>query len=67
MRSWFYTSGAFRGWLGRPFDFGVPRSAEDAKRMGFDAILLDDGRQSIDVEGSAAAARARVQALGAPA
>jgi nicotinamidase/pyrazinamidase len=48
---------------GLAFDFCVLWSAEDARRLGFSAIVLEDACRSIDVEGSAAAARARLQAL----
>jgi nicotinamidase/pyrazinamidase len=51
---------------GLAFDFCVLWSAEDAHRLGFDPIILDDACRSIDVGGSASAARSRLQALGAP-
>ena len=42
---------------GLAFDFCVRYSAEDAKREGFEAIVLEDACRSIDVNGSAAATR----------
>jgi nicotinamidase/pyrazinamidase len=51
---------------GLAFDFCVLWSAEDARRLGFEAVVLDDACRSIDLEGSAAAARSRLQTLGVP-
>ena len=51
---------------GLAFDFCVLWSAEDARRLGFKTVILEDACRSIDIEGSAAAARSRLQALGAP-
>jgi nicotinamidase/pyrazinamidase len=50
---------------GLAFDFCVLWSAEDARRLGFEAIVLEDACRSLDVEGSAAAARERLAAIGA--
>jgi nicotinamidase/pyrazinamidase len=49
---------------GLAFDFCVLWSAEDASRLGIEALVVDDACRSIDVDGSAAAARARLEALG---
>ncbi|WP_428032391.1 bifunctional nicotinamidase/pyrazinamidase [Ancylobacter sp.] len=49
---------------GLAFDFCVRYSAEDARRAGFEVIVIDDACRSIDVDGSDAATRARFQALG---
>jgi nicotinamidase/pyrazinamidase len=49
---------------GLAFDFCVLWSAEDARRLGFEAVVLEDACRSLDVEGSARAARSRLQALG---
>lgn len=51
---------------GLAFDFCVLWSAEDARRLGFAPVVLDDACRSLDVQGSAAAARSRLQAIGAP-
>jgi nicotinamidase/pyrazinamidase len=51
---------------GLAFDFCVLWSAEDAHRSGFEAVVLEDACRSIDIDGSLAAARSRLQALGAP-
>jgi nicotinamidase/pyrazinamidase len=45
-------------------DFCVHYSAVDARREGFDAILIEDGCRAIDLEGSLAAAMANMQAAG---
>jgi len=42
---------------GLAFDFCVRFSAEDARREGFDAIVVEDACRGIDVEGSMAATR----------
>jgi len=42
---------------GLAFDFCVRYSAEDARREGFDVIVIDDACRGIDVAGSMAAAR----------
>jgi len=49
---------------GLAFDFCVLWSAEDARRLGFDVVVVDDACRSIDVQGSALSARARLSALG---
>jgi nicotinamidase/pyrazinamidase len=52
--------------VGLAFDFCVLWSAQDARRLKFEAIVLDDACRSIDVGGSEAAARARLGALDVP-
>ena len=49
---------------GLAFDFCVRYSAEDARREGFEAIVLEDACRVIDVEGSAAATRKQFDSLG---
>jgi nicotinamidase/pyrazinamidase len=49
---------------GLAFDFCVRFSAEDARREGFEAIVLEDASRAIDVEGSAAATRKQFDSLG---
>jgi nicotinamidase/pyrazinamidase len=50
---------------GLAFDFCVLWSAEDARRLGFEAVVVEDACRSIDLEGSAAAAQWRLDVLGA--
>jgi nicotinamidase/pyrazinamidase len=49
---------------GLAFDFCVRYSAEDARREGFEAIVIDDACRGIDVDGSMAATRELFKALG---
>jgi nicotinamidase/pyrazinamidase len=49
---------------GLAFDFCVRYSAEDARRQGFDAIVIEDACRGIDVDGSVAATRQSFAALG---
>ena len=49
---------------GLAFDFCVRYSAEDAKREGFTAIVIEDACRGIDVDGSMAATRAAFTTLG---
>ena len=51
---------------GLAFDFCVRYSAEDAKREGFTAIVIEDACRGIDVDGSMAATRATFKTLGIP-
>jgi nicotinamidase/pyrazinamidase len=51
---------------GLAFDFCVRYSAEDAKREGFTAIVIEDACCGIDVDGSMAATRAIFKTLGIP-
>ena len=46
------------------FDFCIRYSAEDARRQGFTVFVVEDACRSIDLDGSAAAARARMTAAG---
>jgi nicotinamidase/pyrazinamidase len=48
---------------GLAFDFCVRYSAEDARREGFEAIVIEDACRGIDVDGSVAATRARLKEL----
>jgi nicotinamidase/pyrazinamidase len=48
---------------GLAFDFCVRYSAEDARRAGFSVLVIDDACRSIDVDGSADAARAALRTL----
>jgi nicotinamidase/pyrazinamidase len=50
--------------VGLAFDFCVLWSAEDARRQGFDAVVIEDGCRALDVDGSAADARRRLDAAG---
>ena len=49
---------------GLAFDFCVRYSAEDAKREGFTVFVVEDACRGIDVDGSVAATRASLAALG---
>jgi nicotinamidase/pyrazinamidase len=49
---------------GLAFDFCVRYSAEDAKREGFDVVVVEDACRSINVAGSAQATRDQLKALG---
>lgn len=48
---------------GLAFDFCVRYSAEDARREGFDVVVVEDACRGIDIGGSVAATRAALQAL----
>jgi nicotinamidase/pyrazinamidase len=49
---------------GLAFDFCVRYSAEDARREGFEAIVIEDTCRGIDVDGSMAVTRDRFRTLG---
>ena len=49
---------------GLAYDFCVRYSAEDARRAGFSVLVIEDACRSIDVGGSAEAARSAFQNLG---
>jgi nicotinamidase/pyrazinamidase len=49
---------------GLAFDFCVRYSAEDAQRRGFTVFVVEDACRGIDVDGSIAATRASLAALG---
>ena len=51
---------------GLAFDFCVRYSAEDARREGFDAFVIEDACRGIDLDGSVAATRMSLSALGVP-
>jgi nicotinamidase/pyrazinamidase len=51
---------------GLAFDFCVRYSAEDARREGFDCFVIEDACRGIDLDGSVAATRASLSALGVP-
>jgi nicotinamidase/pyrazinamidase len=51
---------------GLAFDFCVRYSAEDARRDGFDAFVIEDACRGIDMDGSMAATRASLATLGVP-
>ena len=49
---------------GLAFDFCVRFSAEDARRGGFEVIVIEDACRGIDMDGSVAATRQALQSLG---
>jgi nicotinamidase/pyrazinamidase len=49
---------------GLAFDFCVRYSSEDAKREGFDVLVIEDACRGIDVEGSVLATRQAFDAIG---
>jgi nicotinamidase/pyrazinamidase len=49
---------------GLAFDFCVAWSAEDARRLGFSAVVIEDACRAIDLDGSEAAARTTMAAAG---
>jgi nicotinamidase/pyrazinamidase len=51
---------------GLAFDFCVRYSAEDARREGLDAFVVEDACRGIDIGGSMAATRASLAAAGVP-
>jgi nicotinamidase/pyrazinamidase len=51
---------------GLAFDFCVRYSAEDARHEGFDAFVIEDACRGLDMDGSMAATRASLSALGVP-
>ena len=59
------TRGLSRVFLaGLAFDFCVRYSAEDAQREGFAVFVVEDACRGIDMDGSVAATRANLAALG---
>jgi nicotinamidase/pyrazinamidase len=50
--------------VGLAFDFCVRYSAEDARREGFTAVVIEDACRGIDIDGSVAATRASFVGLG---
>lgn len=51
---------------GLAFDFCVLWSAEDAQRLGFAAVVVEDACRALNVDGSEGAAHRRLQALEIP-
>jgi nicotinamidase/pyrazinamidase len=51
---------------GLAFDFCVRYSAEDARREGFDAFVIEDACRGIDIAGSVAATRKNLATIGVP-
>jgi nicotinamidase/pyrazinamidase len=51
---------------GLAFDFCVRYSAEDARRCGFEVVVIEDACRSIDMGGSVAATRAAFSGVGIP-
>lgn len=51
--------------VGLAMDFCVRYSAEDARRLRFEAVVIDDGCRAIDLAGSLAAARDSFRQIGA--
>ena len=51
---------------GLAFDFCVRYSAEDARRCGFEVVVIEDACRGIDMGGSVAATRAAFSSLGVP-
>jgi nicotinamidase/pyrazinamidase len=51
---------------GLAFDFCVRFSAEDARRGGFEVVIIEDACRGIDMGGSVAATRQAFQSLGVP-
>jgi nicotinamidase/pyrazinamidase len=49
---------------GLAFDFCVRYSAEDARREGFETVVIENACRSIDVDGSAAATQGQLRSLG---
>jgi nicotinamidase/pyrazinamidase len=52
--------------VGLAFDFCVRYSAEDARRAGFAAVVIEDACRGIDLGGSVAATRQSLATLGIP-
>jgi nicotinamidase/pyrazinamidase len=50
---------------GLAFDYCVLYSALDARRLGFEVLVIEDACRAIDLEGSAAKARSALQTAGA--
>ncbi|WP_035721272.1 bifunctional nicotinamidase/pyrazinamidase [Bradyrhizobium sp. ARR65] len=60
-----------RGWqtlffAGLAFDFCVRYSAEDARRAGFDAVVIEEACRGIDIDGSIAATHHSLKSQGIP-
>jgi nicotinamidase/pyrazinamidase len=48
---------------GLAFDFCVRYSAEDARRIGFDVVVIEEGCRGIDVDNSVADTRSSLKKL----
>jgi nicotinamidase/pyrazinamidase len=60
-----------RGWktlffVGLAFDFCVRYSAEDARKAGFEAVVVEEACRGIDLDGSVAATHRSLKSLGIP-
>ena len=65
LASYLRERGFVRIWVaGLAFDFCVRYSAEDARREGFDVVVIEDACRGIDVDGSVAATRRSLAELG---
>lgn len=51
---------------GLAFDFCVRYSAEDARKAGFDAVVIEEACRGIDLDGSIAATHRSLKSLGIP-
>ena len=51
---------------GLAFDFCVRYSAEDARKAGFEAVVIEEACRGIDLDGSVAATRRSLKSLGIP-
>ncbi|KAB2916061.1 MAG: bifunctional nicotinamidase/pyrazinamidase [Hyphomicrobiaceae bacterium] len=51
---------------GLAFDFCVRYSAEDASRLGFEVVVIEDACRGIDIDASVEATRRRLSELGIP-
>lgn len=51
---------------GLAFDFCVRYSAEDARKAGFDAVVIEEACRGIDLDGSVAATHRSLRSLGIP-
>jgi nicotinamidase/pyrazinamidase len=64
LASYLRERGLTRVWLaGLAFDFCVRYSAEDARREGFEVVVIEDACRGIDVDGSMLATRRRLSEL----
>jgi nicotinamidase/pyrazinamidase len=52
--------------VGLAFDFCVRYSAEDARKAGFEAVVIEEACRGIDVDGSVAATHQSLRSLGIP-
>lgn len=52
--------------VGLAFDFCVRYSAEDARKAGFDVVVIEEACRGIDIDGSMAATHHSLKTLGVP-